>query len=120
MTDKIISDEANPFVIKFDGKKYRMKRLRGKIVDHKLHGGEIVFVPYDETEWKNDINFIVDEIEKMVDKKELLMEVFNNMEIDRIKKIKKLLQKKAPIKKTHGCYGITIGNDSKGEYIQFA
>jgi hypothetical protein len=120
MQDKIIMKESNPFIIEVNGKKYWIKKFGTKIIDHKMHGGETVFVPFDEKKLKADVEFIVDNIEKLIDKKELLKEVFTNMEIDRIEKIRKLVCKKAPVKKTRGCYGITIGDGSSGEYIQLA
>lgn len=120
MTDNVIIKESNPTIVEINGKKYKMKKQTTKIVDHKLHGGEVIFVPIDDEKYQKDIDFIVENIEKMVDKKELLKEVFNNMEIDRVRKIRNLLTKKVPVKKTGGCYGITIGDGSSGEYIQLA
>jgi hypothetical protein len=120
MKEKIIVKADNLSIIEMNGKKYRMKKMGTKIVDHKLHGGEMVFVPIDEEKLKNDIEDILDNIENAVDKRELLREVLNNMELDRLNKIKKLLKKQSPVKKTRGCFGITIGNGSSGEYIQLA
>ena len=100
--------------VSFGKRKTELDEQEKVILDKELQ------ILNDEKKLKADVEFIVDNTEKLIDKKELLKEVFTNMEIDRIEKIRKLVCKKAPVKKTRGCYGITIGDGSSGEYIQLA
>jgi len=102
------------------GKIYRLKREKLEVVDHKIHGDALLFVPVDEEKIKNDIEFIIDHMEEILDKREILREVLNNMEMDRLRKIRNLIKRGAKIRKTSGCLGVTVGDDSSGEYIQIA
>jgi hypothetical protein len=118
--DEIICRESQPNVIIINGKPYIEKKGTTKILDHKLHGGDIIFVPYDEKKTLEDIDFIIDNIEELVDKREILREVLKKETLERIQKIKRMIERKTTVKRTRGCYGITIGDDSNGEYLQIA
>jgi hypothetical protein len=118
--DEIYIEQSNPCMLTVNGKKYRLKKETTKIVDHKLHGNKVIFVPVNEDKVNGDIEFIVNEIKNKLSKDEILTEIIKTMPLEQIDRIKKLLEKKAPVKKTRGCLGLTIGSGNKGAYLQIA
>ena len=118
--DRIVALESDPNAIILNGKTYRLIKERGKIMDGHLHGDRLIFEPVDERQFEKDLDFIVERIQSMVDTKEVLKETLKKMSVDELRRIKKLLEENKPVKKTRGCYGLTIGDDSRGCYIQIA
>lgn len=106
----------DPTIISVNGKKYRIKKEKGKRIDGILHGDKIVAVPFNEKEHKERIDYIVRKIEYSVKLQEILKEILNSMTDDELEKIEKLLKKGAKIKRSHGCLGLKIGGKG-GAYI---
>jgi hypothetical protein len=118
--DEVYIEQSDPCMLSINGKKYRLKKETQKIVDHKVHGNKVIFVPIDEKQVEADIRYIVEKVQDKFDMDEVLTEIIKLMPLEQIEKIKNLLKEKAPVKKTHGCLGLTIGNGSKAEYLQVA
>lgn len=103
-----------------NGKTFRLSREKLKILDHHIHGDKFIFKEVDEKKIDEDIDYIIKNIGKFVNKKKMLKEILKKFNLEQIKKIKKMLSEKKPIKETNGCYGLTIGDDSSGAVISLA
>jgi hypothetical protein len=110
----------DPSAIIINGKKYRLAKEKIRVMDHHLHGDKVIFEPVDEERFEKDVDFIVKNVEHVVDKKEILKEIIKQMPLSNIKKMKKLIEQGKPVKKTSGCVCITVGDDSKGAVISIA
>lgn len=115
--DKIIIELDDPAVILVNGKKYRMKRHKGKIVDGILHGDRLEAIPFDEAEHKKRLDLIVDAISKHTNTEEMLRHSLKDLETDILIKIEKLIRKKAKIKKQKGCIGFKFEKGKDKQYI---
>lgn len=120
MKDKIVVNDSDPTVIIIKGKKYKLKRMKGKILDHHFHPDHVVFEPFDEKKFQKSMDYIVKKIGDAVDVREILEETFKSMTLEEVRKIEKLLREGKPVKKTKGCVGLTIGDDSSGSFVQIA
>lgn len=119
-TIEVFAPASEPNVMIINGKKFIATKDTTKIIDHHIHGDKLIFEPLDEEKYKKEVAFVVDNIMEMVEKKRLLTEIVMKMGYDELKKVRKLMEKKKPMKVTDGCYGITIGEDSSGSVIDLA
>jgi len=114
--DKIIINMQDPFIIDVNGKKYRMKRIKGKRIDGILHGDKMILTPFNEEEYNSRISFIIERLEDSFKKEEILKEVLRLKTEEELEKIEKLLKEGAKVSKHSGCLGLKIGGKG-GAYI---
>jgi glucosamine 6-phosphate synthetase-like amidotransferase/phosphosugar isomerase protein len=118
--DKVVVDLSDPEVVIVNGKKFKLDREKLQILDHHIHGDKAIFKEFNEEQYNKDLDFIIDNIEEIVDKRELLKELLKRMPLEHMEKAKRLIKHKHMIKLTKGCYSLTVGNNSKGMVIPLA
>ena len=118
--DNVEVDLSDPEVIIVNGKKFRLKSDKLKVIDHHIHGDKLIFEEYDDEQYNKNIDFIIDNISEIVDKRELLKELLKRMPTKHMEKAVNLIKHKHMVKLTQGCYSLTIGDDSKGMVIPLA
>jgi hypothetical protein len=114
---QIIARESEPNILEFEGRKFRLKREKGKIVDHHFHGDKVVFEEVDEQEHAKNIKYVVDKVKKAISIEDILTEIFKQMSMDDVKGIKNKLIRKKKVRKSAGCVGVLIGEGRDSEYV---
>jgi uncharacterized protein (UPF0216 family) len=109
MPKKIEVKMEDPTILLVDGKKYRLKKEKGKIKDGRLHGDKATFEEFDEKKHKENMDFLVANIQKLVTKKEMIKEIIKHLPSEDIEKAVNLIRKGIPVTKTEGCITINIG-----------
>lgn len=79
------------------------------LVGRDRHVKRVVLEEIDEKEWEKDIDFVVTNIIKVANKKQILRQALKSMTLKEIGKIKKEILKGEKPKITEGCYCIRIG-----------
>ena len=116
--DKIIVNLSNPTVLEVNGKKYRIKKLKGKRMDGIRHQDLFEAVPFDEKEHKERIDFIVKSLKKNITGEDVLRSILEDTHTDQLIKYEKLLRKGAKVKKHKGCLGLKIGDGKGSSYLE--
>lgn len=98
-------------IIIIDGEKFKVKEDKHKLIDGHWHEHKATFVQFDEKEFDKDLEFIIDNIEHLLTKREIMKEILKHIPISEVNKIKNRLKKGAKITKTEGCITINIGKD---------
>lgn len=118
--NEIFVEDHNQTIIVIDGKKYKMKVESYKIIDHHKHPDKVVFEPFDEIDHTKRVDFIVNKIRNSISIDDVLRDVLNTITSKELRHIEKLLKKGKKVKKTSGCLGLTIGEDSSGTFLQLS
>ena len=113
--NKITIDTSKPTILNFQGKKYIMEKETHKKIDNVEHSDKIVFKEFDEEEYKDNLNIIIDAIAEKTAKKELIRELVKNTDMKSLRRLANRVRSGKLIKKQKGCLGFRFGNDA---YLQ--
>ena len=113
---KIEMNCSDPSIIEIDGEKYITEKETFKTIDGVEHSDKIVFKRFDEKEYKDNLNVIIEAISKKTTTKELLKHILKNIDMKTLRRLAKRIKTKKPIKKQYGCLGFKIGDS----YVQLA
>lgn len=107
---KIESYASKPNIIEVDGVKYAVQKETTKVIDGVEHRDKLVFVKFNEEEYKEDLKVLIEAISKQTTKKELLNEILGYMDVKTLKRLVRRIKTKKPIRKQRGCLGFKIGD----------
>ena len=111
---KILIDASQPSIIDVDGKKYIIEKETTKTIDGVTHADKIIFKEFDEEEYEDNLNLVIDTIADHTAKKELIRELVKNIDLKTLKRLAKRIESGKAVKKQKGCLGFKIGD----AYIQ--
>jgi len=119
--DKIHYTSDGTLVV--NGKEYIMGRARSKFIDGIEHLDKTEARPFDRKDHNKKVKFIVEKIQKALDKKELIKELLDSKGQKELDNLYNLLQgkKKPKMQAQEGCLGLKIGSGKKktgGAYLQ--
>ena len=106
----IVAPAKTPQIIEVDGEKYIIEREKMIMIDGIEHCDKLVYKKFDEKEYKENLQILVDAISKRTTKKELLSEILKTIDMKTLKRLVKRVKDKKPIKKQKGCLGFKIGD----------
>ena len=112
---KVIIESKNPTLIIVDGKKYILEKEVYKKIDKVQHSDKLIFKEFDESEYNDNLNLIIDTIAEKTHKKELIRELVKNIDFKTLKRLARRIESGKLIKKQQGCIGFRIGD----AYLQF-
>ncbi len=113
-------------VLVVNGKEYIPSRTMGKKIDGIEHIDKTTFQEFKRKDVEKKISFIIEKIEKIVSKEELLKELLKKHALNEIDKLYDVLkttksQKPKKITKQEGCLGLKIGSGKPktgGRYLE--
>jgi len=94
--------------LEIDGKTYVVTKVKNKKIGDIVHTDYVQFGEIDAKEYKKKLEFIYDKLEKSIDKRRILEEVFKDFSYADTIKIYNSLKKKAKVKTQDGCLGIVV------------
>ena len=106
---KIIAEFSNPSILVVDGKKYILEKETHKVVDKIPHLNQAIFEEFNEEEYKEDLDLIVNRLAEYTDARELLRELIKTTPYKEIRKMARNKRNKEQITNTTGCLGFKIG-----------
>jgi hypothetical protein len=107
---KVNIDASNPSILLIDGKKFILEKETSKKIDGVDHGNKIIFKEFNEKEYNDNLNTIIDAIAERTAKKELIRELVKNLDMKTLRRLAKRIDNGELIKKQHGCLGFKIGD----------
>lgn len=107
---KVIIESKNPTLIIVDGKKYILEKEVYKKIDKVQHSDKLIFKEFDESEYNDNLNLIIDTIAEKTHKKELIRELVKNIDFKTLKRLARRIESGKLIKKQQGCIGFRIGD----------
>lgn len=106
-------------LMEIDGKKFKPKIQKIKLIDGIHHTEKIIFEEIDENKELERIGFIKSKLIDKVPIERIIEEMLKDMDISQIDKLERLLKKKAEVKRHDGCLGIKIdGGKHNNMYLQ--
>lgn len=108
------SEDPIPNILIIGGKKYIVERETTKKIDGVEHMDKVIFKRFDEKEYKENLNIVVDALSKRTNSKEILTHILKGVDLKTLKRVVRRIKAKKPIKKQKGCLGFKIGD----AYIQ--
>jgi len=107
-------------IIEFNGKKFRPKLCKSKMVDGIEHDDYELWEEIDEKEYKKHLNIIKEKIINKIPKERIVEEILGKYSIDALKKMsRQITEKKAKVRRQDGCLGIKIdGGKYNSSYIE--
>jgi hypothetical protein len=87
------------------GKKYLLNDTK----EGKNHEMKLELVPFNQDEYEELVDDIVDAMEKAVDKRILIQEALSGMPYNEIKRMHKSISKGVKAKASRGCYKVSVG-----------
>ena len=103
-------DASKPNILTVDGKKFIVERISSKKIDGVQHANQIVFKEFNEEQYNDDLNTIIDAVAEKTAKKELIRELVKNIDMKTLRRLAKRVENGGLVKKQHGCLGFKIGD----------
>ncbi len=101
---------GNPNIIEIDGEKYIFDKVTTYKKDKVEHGDKVIFKKFNEKEYKDNFETVVNCLAKKTTTKELLSEIVKDFDPRTLKRYAKRIKAKKPIKKHKGCLGFKVGD----------
>lgn len=105
----IIRPDQN--VIEVEGKKYRQKKTKYKMVDGVEHIDKIILEEVDEKDQLEKIGFITSKLADKIPPHRIVEEIIKALPTNQLNRIFKILKKGAKIKRQDGCLGLKIDGE---------
>ncbi len=109
-TIEIVNPGNKRQFIEVDGEKYYLEREKIKKVDGIEHAVGLVYKKFDEKEYVENLQTIINAIKDKTTKTELLKQLLKDIDMKTIRRLVKRIKTKKPIKRHYGCLGFKIGD----------
>lgn len=116
MVKKIIAKAESQNIIEVDGEKYILDTCTSKKIDGVVHGDKLIYKKFDEEEYTNNLQTVVDAIKNKVSKEHLLNQLLKDLDAKTLRRLVKRINSGKSIERQDGCLGFKIG-DSYVELI---
>jgi hypothetical protein len=107
---QVIGEMSDQNLLIVDGVKYRLEKTTVKKINGIEHGDKIIFKKFDEKEYKENLEIIIEAIKDKVTKEHLLHEMLKNIDSKTLRRLVKRIKTNKPIKRQDGCLGFKIGD----------
>ena len=96
--------------IEVDGEKYYLDREKYKKIDGVEHSVGLVYKKFDEKEYTELLQTLIDAIKDKTTKTELLTQLLKEIDMKTLRRLSKRIKSGKVVKRHHGCLGFKIGD----------
>lgn len=107
---KIESKAESQNIIEVDGEKYILDNCTSKKIDGVTHGDKLIYKKFNEEEYTNDLQTVINAIKDKVSKEHLLSELLKSIDAKTLRRLVRRIKNKKSIKRQDGCLGFKIGD----------
>jgi len=107
---KVETDMSNQNIMIIDGEKYILDRVTKKKISGVEHGDKMIWKRFNEKEYIDDLEIVVNAIKNKVSKEHLLKELLKEVDAKSLRRLVKRIKSHKPVQRQDGCLGFKIGD----------